>query len=306
MRQPTVFHALKRMRERDGHHIDARMLNGRKTARKITPKIAELLLSQRTLQNWSGLFISQRVMLLRNLHGVRIAVSTLKDFYKRHKVKYLRVSYQYYQAQAVPPQLRYNFAARLAELRDKNRILIYIDEASFHLWLKKTHTWTKAERPVRIVLGQDRCKGRTVFGAISTSLNGGVFSIEESTTKEATGRFLRKIRHALQTDEKAYIVLDRHASHKSHDTAELAAELNFELLLMPPHTPELNSIEALWSVIKRDFKQRAESMKMVRMQQEEFEELLQSCLDDVTPRQQSEAALRNNRHYLHQCIEDLI
>ena len=102
MRQPTVFQALKRMRERDGHHIDARMLNGRKTARKITPKIAELLLSQRTLQNWSGLFISQRVMLLRNLHGVRIAVSTLKDFYKRHKVKYLRVSYQYYQAQAVP------------------------------------------------------------------------------------------------------------------------------------------------------------------------------------------------------------
>ena len=101
-------------------------------------------------------------------------------------------------------------------------------------------------------------------------------------------------------------MLDRHASHKSQDTAKLAAELNFELLLMPPHTPELNSIEALWSVIKRDFKQRAESMNMVRMQQEEFEELLQSCLDDVTPRQQSEAAHRNNRHYLHQCIEDRI
>ena len=75
---------------------------------------------------------------------------------------------------------------------------------------------------------------------------------------------------------------------------------------MPPHTPEVNSIEALWSIIKRSFKQRAEAQNMVRMGQEEFEELLQGCLDDITPMQQSNAALKNNRHYLHQCIGDLI
>lgn len=75
---------------------------------------------------------------------------------------------------------------------------------------------------------------------------------------------------------------------------------------MPPHTPELNSIEALWSVIKRNFKQAAEAHNHVRMQQEEFEELLQACLDEVTPLQQSNAALKNNRHYLHQCLDDLI
>ena len=185
LRQPTVFQAIKRMKLRNGHHIDARILNGRKTVRKITPAVEKLLLDHKTLQSWSGLFIRQRIMLLRANHNVHIGDSTLKDFYKKHKVKYLRVSYQYHQGLAVSPELRYNFAVRLAELRDKNQILIYIDEASFHLWLKKTHTWTHADRPVRIVLGQDRCKGRTVFGAISTSLNRPVFSIESSTTKEA-------------------------------------------------------------------------------------------------------------------------
>jgi hypothetical protein len=33
---------------------------------------------------------------LRNEHGVHIGASTLKDFYRKHKVKFLRVSYQYY------------------------------------------------------------------------------------------------------------------------------------------------------------------------------------------------------------------
>lgn len=183
----------------------------------------------------------------------------------------------------MPPELRLNFAVKLAELRDKNQIVIYLDEASFHLWLKKTHTWTKPDRPVRIILGQDRCKGRTVFGAISTSLNRPVFAIEETTNKEALHRFLLQIRNALQTDDLAYIVLDRHAAHKSHETAQQARQLNFELLLMPPHTPELNSIEALWSVIKKDFKNRAEAHNHVRMSQQEFEDLLQGCLDDVTP-----------------------
>ena len=125
-----------------------------------------------------------------------------------------------------------------------------------------------------------------MFGAISSSLGRFVYQIEDSTTKEATLRFLKRLRENLQTNEKAYIVLDRHTAHKSNDTKQLAQELNFELLYMPPGTPELNSIEALWSVIKRDFKNRAETMTMVRMSQEEFEELLIKCLDDVTPLQQ--------------------
>ena len=103
MRQPTVFHALKRMRERGGLHVDARMLNGRKTATKITPSVAKMLLSQEVLERWSGLFVSQRLAILRHNHDVHIGATTLKDFYRKHKVKYLRVSYQYYQALARGP-----------------------------------------------------------------------------------------------------------------------------------------------------------------------------------------------------------
>ena len=96
MRVSTVFYEYQRMLEREGNHIDARLLNGRKTKTKITPAVAKMLLSQQTLQEWSGLFVSQRVAKLRNEHNVDICASTLKHFYKKNKVKYLRVSYQYY------------------------------------------------------------------------------------------------------------------------------------------------------------------------------------------------------------------
>ena len=128
------------------------------------------------------------------MHDVHISTSTLRQFYKKHKVKYLRVSYQYYQALTRGPQQKYNFAVRLAQLRDRNEIVVYLDEASFHLWLKKTHTWTRADRPVRILLGQNRCNGVTVIGAISTSLNRPVFALEKSTNSEVFGKFLVELR----------------------------------------------------------------------------------------------------------------
>ena len=84
MRVATVFYSYQRMRERDGSHIDARLLNGRKTKTKITPAVAKMLLSQQTLQAWSGLFVSQRVAKLRNEHNFDICVSTLKRFYKKN------------------------------------------------------------------------------------------------------------------------------------------------------------------------------------------------------------------------------
>jgi transposase len=55
-------------------------------------------------------------------------------------------------------------------------------------------------------------------------------------------------------------VLDNHKAHHNLEVKELAEELNFELMFMPPYTPEFNCIEALWSVIKRDFKQRVLAM----------------------------------------------
>ena len=161
---------------------------------------------------------------LQNEHNVIISTSTLKQFYKKHKVKFLRVSYQYYQAFKKGPEERFNFAVRLSELLEFDEPVVYMDEASFHLWLKKTHTWTYSDRPVRIVLGQNRCSGITVFGAIGAHMDLPAFSLETGTTSEAFGRFLKKIRIWMDTDRKLFLVLDNAPAHRTQANRDLAAQ----------------------------------------------------------------------------------
>jgi len=73
--------------------------------------------------------------------------------------------------------------------------------------------------------------------------------------------FLKRIRGAVTpypftNNERIILVLDNHKSHKTELVRGLAHTLNIELLFLPPYSPELNSIESLWSVFKLDLKNR--------------------------------------------------
>ncbi len=45
-------------------------------------------------------------------------------------------------------------------------------------------------------------------------------------------------------------------------------------MFMPPYTPEFNCIEALWSVIKKDFKHRVLQQQKVEIGDDLFRRLL--------------------------------
>ena len=68
---------------------------------------------------------------------------------------------------------------------------------------------------------------------------------------------------------------------------------------MPPYSPELNSIESLWSVVKGKIKTRLISSSHMTLTQQEFEQIMLDCLDQITPAQQKQAGRYNNREYIH-------
>ena len=70
------------------------------------------------------------------------------------------------------------------------------------------------------------------------------------------------------------MVLDNARAHTNAESKALAEELNIDLMFMPPYTPEFNCIEALWSVLKRDFKRRVLDQRAVSISDEKFKELL--------------------------------
>ena len=120
--------------------------------------------------------------------------------------------------------------------------------------------------------------------------------------------FLRQIRLATPARERAklVIVLDNHKAHHGDSMATLARNLNFELLFLPPYTPQLNPIESLWSVIKGKLKKILQEKQAIRLKQSEFEEELKQVLQNVTTEQQAKAAKENHRAFIYQTLSDLV
>ena len=123
------------------------------------------------------------------------------------------------------------------------------------MWMRNNRTWTPADYSVKWAFPKLRGTGVTVFGAISTSFERPVFMKGPTTNKLHVAKFLALLRKQYaDPDEKVFVVLDNHPSHHTKEVTELAVNLNFELMFLPPYCPELNSIEALWGIVKRSVK----------------------------------------------------
>ena len=239
-------------------------------------------------------------MMLERDFGLKISLKGLQKFYRRNNVRYLAVGYIYAQALAKNSSAVEVFGMQLAKVIAAGTPLVYFDEASFNLWLRNRKKWTPNEEPIKYPLGRNRGKGITVMGAISQHLGKPLFTLEVSTNSTAFKSFLRKLRQRFPLRKtRVTIVLDNARAHQTTDVKALAEELNLELMFMPPYCPEFNCIEALWSVLKKDFKRRVLLQQQVEISDDLFRRLLQESLDSVKPKVQQQAARYNNRGFMH-------
>jgi len=74
-------------------------------------------------------------------------------------------------------------------------------------------------------------------------------------------------------------------------------------MFLPPYSPELNSIEALWGIVKRSVKKQLIDNKLVTLTQVHFDKILQHCLDSVQVEVQQAAAKFNNRGFVFRCLD---
>lgn len=160
------------------------------------------------------------------------------------------------------------FSLYLARLVQERKPLVYFDESSFHMWMRNNRTWTSPDCAVKWAYPKFRGSGVTVFGAISTCFERPVFMQATTTNKENVMKFLGQLRKQFaDPDLKVFVVLDNHTSHHTKQVTEMAKNLNFELLFLPPYSPELNSIEALWGIVKRMVKKTLIENRLVTLTQ---------------------------------------
>jgi transposase len=160
---------------------------------------------------------------------------------------------------------------------------------------------------VKIMLPTNRGRAITILGGIGNCLHQAVFVHGESTNKERVEALLKELRlhSTLPPEEKIYVVLDNHTAHHSHDVVAQMAELNFEPLYMPPYSPEFNSIESLWGVLKKQLQTQILLQPMQPLPFSTLSEMLAVIYQGVTQEQQAKAAASNNWKYVVETAERL-
>ena len=90
-----------------------------------------------------------------------------------------------------------------------------------------------------------------IFGAISIYELDVVTRSYDTINQFAVCDFLKALRAKNPNGEKLYFILDRGPCNKAISVRDLAKELNIEIVLLPPYSPNLNPIERLWKFFKR-------------------------------------------------------
>ncbi|EIE88349.1 hypothetical protein RO3G_13060 [Rhizopus delemar RA 99-880] len=160
---------------------------------------------------------------------------------------------------------------------------IFIDEAAFHINMKRTVPWSKIGSHAEVVIPKTRAKTATILGAISSygvinvkvrkpravnqnkkrKAGGGKAVINtQSRGGTVTGHdfnFICDTMDVLDKHEKfkdCYIVMDNLLIHKNANIEKEINRRGFGCEYLPPYSPELNPIEQFWSVCKSKMKRR--------------------------------------------------
>ena len=147
--------------------------------------------------------------------------------------------------------------------------LLYLDEAGFAPTLPTSYTWARAG--VRATVAHEAPQRRrvNVIGAWAPLGAQPRFAYRSTAGKLDSAAFLAFLWHdvggvstplgqrppGFQRQRRCVVVLDNYGIHHSHAVSDARPALTaagIELVYLPPYSPELNLIEALWRHVKHE------------------------------------------------------
>lgn len=137
----------------------------------------------------------------------------------------------------------------------QRRTILFVDESGFYLLPHVVKTWSpRGERPVLLESGSKRKAHLSVAAAITPQGKMYMMPQEEAFNSEGVIRFLKHLMFCIPGNRKLGIVWDGASIHRSEAVREFLREgaaKRIELVRLPPYAPELNPVEAVWSILKR-------------------------------------------------------
>lgn len=137
---------------------------------------------------------------------------------------------------------------RLEEAKARKRKVYFVDAAHFVLGAFLGYLWSFVRVFVRTPSGRQRFNVLGALDAITKEL----ITITNDTyiTSLQVCELLRQL--AKNTTVPISLVLDNARYQRCRLVMDLAKELGVELLFLPPYSPNLNLIERLWKLVKKE------------------------------------------------------
>ena len=137
---------------------------------------------------------------------------------------------------------------RLAEAQAGARAVYYVDASHFVFGAFLGYVWCAVRRWVRAPAGRQRWNVLGALNAVTKKLL--VVSNAGSIDAQSVCDLLGQLRRA-HRQQPISVFLDNARYQRARSVCDKAAELNIELLYLPPYSPNLNLIERFWKFVKR-------------------------------------------------------
>ena len=147
---------------------------------------------------------------------------------------------------------RIKFLSKLREIitnRGKNSI-VYVDESGFEDHAYRSQAWSpKGQKTYGERHGNNRRRTNLIAGHLGKQLVAPLL-FTGSTTASLFNQWLQDCLFK-ELPEGATIVMDNAAFHKTAETTKLFENSPFDLLYLPPYSPDLNPIEQDFAILKK-------------------------------------------------------
>ncbi|MBI5448224.1 MAG: IS630 family transposase, partial [Gammaproteobacteria bacterium] len=187
---------------------------------------------------------------IKQLTNVSIKNTQMRKYLKYLGMKFRKVSSVPAKAD-VEAQRRFHdekLQPKLEEAKDGKQDVYFVDAAHFVLGAFLGYLWCFTRVFVRTPCGRQRFNVLGALNAITKQL----VTITNDTyiTSTQVCELLRTL--AKNASRPITIVLDNAPYQRCQMVMQLAQELGIELLFLPPYAPNLNLIERLWKLVKKE------------------------------------------------------
>jgi hypothetical protein len=134
--------------------------------------------------------------LIKKLYDIEISRFTLSKTYKKNNVKWLKPSFKFCLGKRTLEEqgaIQSKFLKDLLREMRSEKLIIYIDETSTHLWERVHKMWMPAGDRLHVRFKSERGKSITIFGAISAEWNELLYMIDSKTDTTSVKRFFLKM-----------------------------------------------------------------------------------------------------------------